>query len=508
MEQARALEAQGESAKALAIYQHVLPHLEGMPAIKADLSLKAGDIMLKLGNTTGALGMYEAAGTQCALHGSSKGALTVAAKIQQAAPSRTDVLLSLAGQMVKHGHAGPAVDVLIQHAKQANLNEMLQELQPLAGRPSEDVRPLVEMLLDQPTPSSPAAPPPAAPAKRSSIPKAPAPPADDLTLEPMSLEDQLSSLPMPRASSAPPPSPTYAPPPAPHLTPPPQPAFMGPPAPPPAAPAGPPSYMPPPPPMAAPPVSDLSLDLSPPLPMSARETAAINLRASQVMREAIEEEPPPPRRPSLGQRRPLVPPPPPSRGGGSGKLKWVAIPVVLVAVAAALVYFGVLPGSLGKRMKGVIPTGKGATAAASDSVRSSPVAGQPKESTAVRPDSFRFVAGPPTVRGAPAAAPVGDDSGKQPPVKIEGLAVVDFNEVANGFRVVQRQESGRYLVLTGRPLADTIGEPAVGEVRIDNLPGDSTVAVTNFEGYVVTVRGVITSAALQSLLLQLVSRPH
>src|SRR5262245_15214396 len=105
-----------------------------MPAIKADLALKAGDLMLKLGNNSGALGMYEVAGTQCAMHGSTKGALTVAGKIRQAAPDRNDVFLSLAGQMVKHGHAGPAVDVLIQHAKQANLDEMLQELQSLAGR--------------------------------------------------------------------------------------------------------------------------------------------------------------------------------------------------------------------------------------------------------------------------------------------------------------------------------------------------------------------------------------
>ena len=72
---------------------------------------------------------------------------------------------------------------------------------------------------------------------------------------------------------------------------------------------------------------------------------------------------------------------------------------------------------------------------------------------------------------------------------------------------MQRQQSGQYLLLVGRPLADTVGEPAVGEVRLDSLPGDTAVAVTNFEGYVVTVRGVIAPAALQSLLLQLVSRP-
>src|SRR5205085_8519180 len=121
-----------------------------------------------LGNTRGALGMYDTAGTQCAVHGSTKGVLTVASKIRQAAPQRTDVYLSLAGQMVKHGHAGPAVDVLIQHAKQANLPNMLQELEPLAGRPSEDVRPLVQMLLEAPPAATapPEAPPP--PSSRAS----------------------------------------------------------------------------------------------------------------------------------------------------------------------------------------------------------------------------------------------------------------------------------------------------------------------------------------------------
>src|SRR6185369_2225866 len=157
------------------------------PAIKADLALKAGDLMLKTGNQPGALKMYETAGAECASHGSAKGALTVAGKIQQAAPERSDVYLALAGQMVKHGHAGAAVDVLIQHAKQANLPQMLQELEPLAGRPSEDVLPMVQMLLGAP-PALPApAPPPVEappppPSRSSREVKRPAPEADELRL--------------------------------------------------------------------------------------------------------------------------------------------------------------------------------------------------------------------------------------------------------------------------------------------------------------------------------------
>jgi hypothetical protein len=263
LEQARALEAKGDHAKALAIYEHVLPHLEGMPAIKADIALKAGDLMLKLGNTTGALTMYDTAGTQCAVHGSTKGVLTVAAKILHAAPQRADVYLSLAGQMVKHGHAGPAVDVLIRHARLANLPNMLQELEPLAGRPSADVRPLVEMLLD-----APAAPPPVVPPAPVSSAPPPSPGPSPLvfakdqadSLRPMSLEDEVAANapptpPLARSAAEVPSPPKFWP-----------------------EPAAPPPFVPPP-----PPVSDVVLDLSPPLPPSPRETQEINLRASQAM---------------------------------------------------------------------------------------------------------------------------------------------------------------------------------------------------------------------------------
>ena len=523
MEQARALEADGEGAKALAIYQHLLPHLEGMPAIKADLALKAGDLMIKLGNTAGALGMYETAGTQCALHGSTKGVLAVGAKIQQAAPSRADVLLSLAGQMVKHGHAGPAVDVLIQHAKQANLPEMLQELEPLSGRPSEDVRPLVQMLLEQPAASPPAAPRPAAPKSSPfSVPQQRAPrqsksqpakreSADDFRLETASLEDQLAAMGPPQAPPPPTPVPTFSGPPAP-----PQPALREPPDyhAPSAPPAGPPSFEPPPPPTLTTPVADMALDLSPPLPLSARETAAINLRSSGI-REAMREDPPeaapPPRRPSGATAQPSAPrraAAAPRRGSGS--FAKLAIPVVLLATAGGLVYSGVLPGVLA-RVKAMLPGGPGA--AESSPAGDTPRAALPPSRPAAvpvtgdtTPEIVRAAPAPAPVRGAPAPAPARIE-GVRPPMYIEGLAVENFAEAANQFRVIQRQRTGEMLTLTGRPLADTVGEPAVGEIRMDSLPGDTAVAVTNFEGYVVTVRGVVAPATLQSLLLQLVARP-
>jgi tetratricopeptide (TPR) repeat protein len=62
-ERARALEQQGEGAKALAIYEHILKHLEGTPALERELPLyvKVGDLALKLGDPAKAIAMYEQA---------------------------------------------------------------------------------------------------------------------------------------------------------------------------------------------------------------------------------------------------------------------------------------------------------------------------------------------------------------------------------------------------------------------------------------------------------------
>ena len=59
-ERARAHEKEGEHEKALKIYQHVLKHLEGSPAIKRELPMyvKAGDLQIKLEDKAGAIASY------------------------------------------------------------------------------------------------------------------------------------------------------------------------------------------------------------------------------------------------------------------------------------------------------------------------------------------------------------------------------------------------------------------------------------------------------------------
>ncbi|MBI4421121.1 MAG: hypothetical protein HY560_09870, partial [Gemmatimonadetes bacterium] len=315
-QQALALEEQGETAKAVTIYRHILTHLEGTPAIKEQLGLylKVGDMLLGAGDVSGALEMYDNAGDHLAASGSAQRVLTVATKIREAAPQRADVFLTLARRMVEHGHAGPAVDLLMRHAKLAGLEQMLQELQPLADRPSDDVKPQVLMILEaMETPvEQPVAPAPAPP---------PPPPLTKLAPLELPTWAQTASAPPPISAPAP-----IAPPPLPPL---PETA-----APLSTAPLG---------------GSDLPPDFGPPAPPTPRETREIQMRASRVFKAVPEEQAPPPEAPS-------PPPPRPSRVSvqrrsvpvsvprrRSAGLLWVAGLVLVAGTGVWLAFSGKLP---------------------------------------------------------------------------------------------------------------------------------------------------------------------
>jgi hypothetical protein len=223
----------------------------------------------------------------------------------------------------------------------------------------------------------------------------------------------------------------------------------------------------------------------------------------EAVKEPPVEPPPPPKVRASTQPRSL-----PARGGrrGPGVLALVAIPLVLVVAVVALAYMGLLPASVLERVKFLPRRAPTAARGGADSTRASatvtPRPAPPRVDTTPAP-------APAPVRERPHAPRAGEAvASDEPPVRIDGLAISDFSESPTGdrFRVIQRQQSGELLTITGRPLADTIGEPAVGEIRMNSLPGDTAVAVTAFEGYVVTVRGKIAAATLQSLLGQLVAR--
>lgn len=183
-DQAREYERQGDVQKALAIYRHILTHLEGTPAIKGQLPLyvKVGDLQLKQGDPEGAIGMYERAAEHYAEHGSAKSVIALCLKILRVAPKHTTVYLNYARHLLDNDHVGAARDVLADFAERASLVKPLETLQRLADRPSEEVRPVLARMLagvKQPAGATiqpkPEAPPVVPDAPQPSQPEPPAP---------------------------------------------------------------------------------------------------------------------------------------------------------------------------------------------------------------------------------------------------------------------------------------------------------------------------------------------
>jgi hypothetical protein len=125
-ERARALEQQGDVARALAIYEHILKHLEGTPALQAELPLfvKVGDLALKQADVAKAVAMYDRAAEFYAKAGSVRSISALAEKIRRADPEREDAAERLTRALLKHGHAGPAAEVLAQHATRVNRTDV------------------------------------------------------------------------------------------------------------------------------------------------------------------------------------------------------------------------------------------------------------------------------------------------------------------------------------------------------------------------------------------------
>jgi hypothetical protein len=183
-ERARILEQQGDLAKARAIYEHILKHLEGTPALLPELPMyvKVGDLSLKLGDPPGAVSMYEKAAGHYAAAGSARSIGALAEKIRRADPTRDDAAVGLGRALLEHGHAGAAAEVLVRYARRVERDDVVGVLADIA--PTADgaaaagiVERAVSMLAGPP----PAAPEPAA-EERSPEPvttAAPAPAPDE-----------------------------------------------------------------------------------------------------------------------------------------------------------------------------------------------------------------------------------------------------------------------------------------------------------------------------------------
>lgn len=133
-ERARILEQQGELAKARAIYEHILRHLEGTPALLPELPMyvKVGDLSLKLGDPPGAVSMYEKAAEHYAAAGSARSIGALAEKIRRADPTRDDAAVGLGRALLEHGHAGAAAEVLLRYARRIERDDVVGVLTGIA----------------------------------------------------------------------------------------------------------------------------------------------------------------------------------------------------------------------------------------------------------------------------------------------------------------------------------------------------------------------------------------
>jgi hypothetical protein len=190
-ERARELEQQGELAKAQAIYQHILKHLEGSPALKGELPLyvKVGDLALKQGDPATAVAMYDRAAEHYARAGSARSIGALAEKIRRADPTRDDAAVPLGRALLAEGHAAAAAEVITRYARRLGRSDVEDLLATVEGeRIPAAARRRVELAIsllavppEEPIP--PAEAEPVAPVARVAQPPPPVPePATDHSL--------------------------------------------------------------------------------------------------------------------------------------------------------------------------------------------------------------------------------------------------------------------------------------------------------------------------------------
>ncbi len=149
-QEARSLEQQGETDAALEFYEKILSELEGTPEIWRELPLyvKAGDLSLKLNDSSNAISHYEKAANAYAAYGSSKSVIALCIKILRVNPGRTHVFLRLVRLMIEREHLAEARLVLVEYAERLKLPKAGLVLEELADASDEQMKLLLEMLLE------------------------------------------------------------------------------------------------------------------------------------------------------------------------------------------------------------------------------------------------------------------------------------------------------------------------------------------------------------------------
>ena len=562
-ERARGFEQKGELATALKVYRHILAHLEGTPALAAELPLyvKIGDLSAKLGAGADAVEMYRKAGTHYAQAGSAKSLLALALKVQRVDPSR-DLYGQFAQDLLSQGHYRPAAQMMREAADRRGLERLRAALDWATERPEEESRGVLVRLAEALVQSGAAA---EREAEAITAPPAPvAPPDEPLLVERIGEAEPPAVLPVTWPDEEPAESPEE-----------------------PAA--------------TVPPPSDLGLvterwrealeQVAPPSPKGTEPPAWPERPTPEAPRvDPFRPEFPPP--PELPVQAPLeieplviassIPPAPPAE-------EWEPLPERVSARSAARRSFGrvlvdehrqrrgrgwmivagvvVLGGAAAAVLLDLVPLGRAGPATGNaapnpvdrptpspvtDSAPGNPTAPPPAADTpaprapvfvtrdpAPARDTARArvdpalpptalppvpvpIVVPPTVAPPPIArldtAPTGPPTVRVPvgtPLRdmlivVPGMPVESVVAVAmggrRGHRIVQRLGDGEFLVLTSAPMTgtDTVG---ISDVRI-TVAGDTTVGSVRFWSFLVTARARADADTLARLLRRLVrARP-
>jgi hypothetical protein len=556
-ERARGFEQKGELATALKVYRHILAHLEGTPALAAELPLyvKIGDLSAKLGAAADAAEMYRKAGAHYAQAGSAKSLIALALKVERVDPSGRDVYGQFAHDLLDQGHYQAAAQVMQQAADRGGLGQLREALGWATERPEDESRGVLVRLAAAlmqggeavereaaaiTAPPAPAAAPPDEPLQFERITEAEPPEAPPVLWSP---EEEPAAAPPEATETSPPPSDlglvtdrwreaeeqVAAPPPAP--TPSPRESMAWPEPPPPEPPVEPP-------PLEIEMVGAASPPPAPAPPAEAAEPVAERVSARRSFGRVLVEEP---RKRSgrgwmiaagivlvvggAGAAAVLLDLVPLGGGGGSSAaMPRPADPVTTPPAAtpdSAPADTGTVPSPA------VLPPPPVATApdtaqTTRDTIRAADTAVVPPADTTVLPPVPLPQVVPPTVTPPPIAsldtAPIGPPTVTVPPgtplrdllIVVPGMPVESVVTVPmagrRGHRIVQRLTDGEPLVLTSAPMTggDTVG---ISDVRI-TVAGDTTVGSVRFWSFLVTARARADADTLARLLRRLVrARP-
>lgn len=563
---ARELERQGQVDKALAIYRHLLTHLEGRRALEAELPLfvKVGDLELKQGRPDEAIAMYERAAERYVARGVASSVVALCLKILRVDAKRSSVYRRFACDLLDAGHVAAARDVLLDYAQRAKRPAAVAALERVTDRPDDEVRAALERMLAPagtgvpgPRPAVDASSVTASGPRRAIDSVAPTGPGRAGSADGVTASDPRRAVAAEKAFSGP------------------RPAVAPPAAPPPTA-SGP----------------RAAVRLSPSREAEALDAesgpAALSIQrapfrepflARAAPEDVVEEEgadraPPVPRVAPPERRRAFAGTVQRAeRGRSRGAWRWTAAALgVLAAAALALGYFGLMPidvrglavhmglgrdaaadGSLGSA--GAAP-GTAAPVAVTDSSAADAAAARdsgadsadtnrltpPRDAPRPRPVADSASAGepirplgPPPPTNVPAAAaaettsitapsdrtPGTDSAGRTPgapadPVRlpagvtatgpvvvVPGLAIASLDESPLGHAVVHRLDGGELLLLNASRFGDGAAT-APSPVRVTTLPGDTAVGAVRIGGFMVNARANVSADALHALLRQLV----